>query len=90
MEKNDYVYIVQIEGCLSTESFYDIIAPFAKEEDAKKCIEEESAELLSSIHQYVDFEKGYDTDESAIHWEVRSKKWSDLYIRYFYEKVLVQ
>lgn len=90
MEKNDYVWIVESDGCLSTESFHDLESVFATEEGAKACLKECAANTVSSIGQYVDFEKGYDVYEDDAYWEIRSKKWSDIYMRFFYEKVLVQ
>jgi hypothetical protein len=90
MKKDDYVWIVENDGCLSTESFHDLEAVFATEEGAKQCMRDCASQLIASIDQYVDFEKGYDVYEEDAYWEVTSKKWSDLYIRYFYERVLVQ
>lgn len=90
MKKNDYVWIVQCEGCLSTESFHDFEAVFATEEGAEQCIKDCASQLIDNIGQYIDFEEGYEVQEEDAYWEVTSKKWSDLYIRYFYERVLVQ
>lgn len=90
MKKNDYVYILQCEGCLSTESFHDILGTYATEEDAEKGLNIEAFTLLDNIYQYADFDNGYDIDDSNDFWEIKSVKWPDLYIRYFYERVLVQ
>lgn len=90
MKKNNYVWVLENEGCLSTDSFHDFDAIFDSEEKAEKGLKESASQLLSTIDQYVDFENGYDIYEDDAYWEVRSKKWSDLYIRYFYERVLVQ
>ena len=90
MKSNDFVYIVENDGCLSTESFHDIEAVFATEYGARQCMKECASHLLKATDQYIDFENGYDIYEDDGYWEIRSKKWSDLYIRFFYEKVLVQ
>lgn len=90
MKKNDYVYVVMCEGSLSTDHWCDLEAIFATEESAKEGMKESASQLLSNIGQYIDFEDGYETYEDYACWGVRSKKWPDLYIEYFYERVLVQ
>ena len=90
MKKNDYVYVLQCEGCLSTESFWDLESIFATEEGAEQALKDAASNTIANIDQYVDFENGYGVYEDDAYWEVRSDKWSDLYVRFFYDKVLVQ
>ena len=90
MKENNYVYVVQCEGCLFTESFHDIEGVFATDEGARQCIEDNAFITIADLGQYREFDKGYEENKGRLFWEVRSKEWPDLYISYHYDKVLVQ
>ena len=89
MEKQ-YVYVVECESYLSTESFHELVGIFAEESRARACIEDCAFETIESIGDYVDFEDGYTTDDCGDSWFITSKKYPDVCVRYFYDKVLVQ
>lgn len=90
MKKGDYVWVVQCEGCLSTDSWCYTEGVFADVEGAKKCIEDNAFNTIDNVYQYVDFDDGFEEHNGFSFWEIRSKKYPDLYISYKFDKVLVQ